>query len=221
MITIPVICLGVLCFLMAIVYTIYGQKGGWQGLLVRGLAILSCIGLVQVCASLKSLTNVLPIFVTIGLAILLLGEAIKVVGVASDKAQNVTTGILNSLGFISISLGGLTLSEFSLFALLGSIFFGVAFGFILCAIKKYKTKEKIFMEILSFTSIGFILGFGLMAVVSSSHTFSAYCMLGGGLILLFQKFMLALGKGGKAISYIGNALYILALTAISFSIYLY
>lgn len=218
---IPVICLGVLCLLMAFVYTVFGQKGGWQGLLIRGLAIISCIALVQVSASLKTLTNALPIFVTVGLSILLLCEAIKVTGVASDKAQKVTTGILNSLGFISIALGGLTLSEFSIFALLGSIFFGIAFGFILCAIKKYNSKEQILMEILSFMSIGFILGFGIMAVVASSHTFSALCMLGGGLILLFQKFMLALGKGGKAITYIGNALYIIALTAISLSIYLY
>ena len=218
---ITVICLGVLCVLMAVVYTIYGQKSGWQGLLVRGLAILSCIALTLVSASLRSITNALPIFVTIGLAILLLSETLKVSNFAGDKAQTVVSGILTSVAFISIALGGMSLSEFSIFALLGGIFFGVGFGLVVCAIKKYKGIDKVLSEVFSFMAIGFILGFGLMAILSSIHTLSAVCMLGGGLVLLFQKFMLSLGKGGKVISYIANALFVVAIAVISLSIYLY
>ena len=70
-------------------------------------------------------------------------------------------------------------------------------------------------------SIGLILGFGLMAVISSTHNLSAICTLGGGLVLLFYKLMLSLGKGGKIITYIANALFIIGLTAITLSIYLY
>lgn len=219
--TIPVICLGALCFIMAVAYTIFGQKGGWQGLAVRGLAIVSCVALAQVSGSLKSLTNALPIFITIGLSVLILGEALKVTNVANEKAQTIASGVINSVGLILISLGGLSLSEFNIFAILGGLLFGVGFGLIVCAIKKYKTKDKVFFEIFSFMSIGLILGFGLMAVISSTHNLSAICTLGGGLVLLFYKLMLSLGKGGKIITYIANALFIIGLTAITLSIYLY
>ena len=219
--TLPIICLGALCLLMAIVYTAYSKKNGWQGLLVRGLAVVSCLALTQVSASLKALSNALPIFVTIGLAVLVLSESLKVADDEKGKSQTLVAGVFNSLGFALIALGGLSLSEFNFFAVLGGIFFGVAFGFIVCAIKKYKAKEKVLAEIFSFTAIGLILGFGLMAVVSSTHILSAICMLGGGVVLLFQKLMLALGRGGKTITAIANFFYIIALTAISLSIYLY
>lgn len=219
--TLPIICLGALCLIMAVAYTIYGNHSGWQGLVVRGLALSSCIALAQVSGSLKNLTNALPIFITIGLSILILSEALKITNVASDKAQTIASGVINAVGLIIISLGGLSLSEFNIFAVVGGLLFGVAFGLIVCAIKKYKTKDKVFFEIFSFMSIGLVLGFGLMAILHSSHNLSAICTLGGGLVLLFQRLMLSLGKGEKTISYIGNALFIIGLTAITLSIYFY
>ena len=217
---IPVLCLGAVCLLMAIMYTIFGQKGGWQGLLVRGLAIVSCLALALVSANLKSITHALPLFVTIGFALLLLSEALKVAGIEDEKANIVTFGVLNSVGFVSIALGGMALGEFNYFAIVGGVFLGIALGCIVCAVKKYKKPARVFVEIFTYMSMGFIVGFGLMSVLGSSHFYSSVCMLGGGVLLIVQKLMTSLGKG-KAVTYIANALYIIALTALSVTIYLY
>ena len=218
--TISIVCLCVLCALMAAGHALFGQKTGWQGLVVRGASILSCIALALVSANFKGLTNALPLFVTLGLSILVLGEALKD-KVPNEKTQRFVSGIVGSLGFILIALGGLSLSQFNMFALIGGVFFGIALGFIVCGIKKYKTIDNVLNEIFSFMSIGFILGFGLMAFVSSTHLLSAICMLGGGVILVFQKLVSALGKNGTVTNAISNLLFMLALTAISLSIYLY
>lgn len=218
--TFSIVSLSLLCALMAVGYAIFGHKTGWKGLVVRGSAILSCVALSLVSANFKSLTNALPLFLTLGLCVLVLAEALKD-KVENEKTQRVVYGLACGLGFILISLGGLSMSQFNIFALLGGIFFGVAFGLIVCGIKKYKSANEVLTEILHFTAIGFILGFGLMGLVSYTHITSSICLLGGGLVLLFQKLVVTLGRGGKTEVAISNLLYILALVAISFTIYLY
>lgn len=218
---IPVVCLGILCLLMAVMYTLFGQKTGWQGLLVRGLAVLSCIILSLVSANLKAINNALPLFTIIGMSLLVLSEALKVADFENKRAELITFGILNSVGFVCIALGGMTLAEFNIFAILGGIFLGVACGLILCAIKKYKKIERVLVEIFSFMSMGFILGFGLMAILSSAHIYSGICMLVGGILLIAQKFLHSLDKGGKVVLKIANAMYIVSLAVIALSIYLY
>jgi len=218
--TISIVSLSILCALMAVGYALFGHKTGWQGLVVRGASILACLALSLVSANFKSLTNALPLFLILGLCVLILAEALKD-KVENQKSQNVVYGALSGVGFVLISLGGLSLSQFNIFALLGGIFFGIAFGLIVCGIKKHKTTDKILTEILYFISLGFILGFSIMGVVSSTHIFSAICMLGGGLILLFQKLVATLGKGSKVEVAISNFLYIFALIIISLSIYLF
>ena len=218
---IPVICLGVLCLLMAIVYTVFSQKSGWQGLLVRGLAILSCILFSQISANLNAINNALPLFTILGLSLLILCETLKVAGIASEKAQVVTFGALNSVAFTLISLSALSLGEFNAFALIGGVFFGIAGGLLVCAIKKYKKVYRVFSEIFTFMAIGFIIGFGLMSILSTTHFLSAICMLAGGTFLLLARLINGLSKGGKVSSYISNALFIIGLTVISLATFLY
>ena len=218
---ISIISLGALCLIMAVLNIFFGERKNWQGLLVRGLAIASCIALVQVCASLKSLSNVLPLFVTLGLVILVLVEALKFADAENEKSNVIARTALAAVGFVLIACAGISLSEFNIFALLGGVAFGVAFGLIVCAIKKYKLPAQIFSEIFFFMSVGLILGFALMGIITSTHMISAICLLGGGIVLLFQKFMYVLGKGGKALVNLANFLYVVALTAISLSIYFY
>ncbi len=218
---IPIICFGVLALAMAGVYTFFSQKSGWQGLLVRGLAVLSCIALAQISGSLRAITNAFPLFVTLGLRVLVLAEALKVGGIENEKARDVTFGALNGSAFLLISLGGLSLGEFNIFAVLGGVFLGVALGMLVCAIKKYKTLHRVIGEISAFTGMGFVLGFGLMALLSTTHVLSAIFMIAGGALLIASRLMLTLSKGGKVVTMIANAMYALALAIIALSIYLY
>jgi len=153
---VPMIFLGVLCLLMAVMYIVFNNKSNWQGLLVRGLAVVSCIVFSLVSSTTKSINNAFPLFTIVGLSVLVLSEALKVAGIADEKSNLITFGLLNSSAFTIIAFGGLALSEFNIFALLGGIFFGVADGLIVCAIKKYKTIERVVIEIISFISFGFI-----------------------------------------------------------------
>ncbi len=218
---IPIICFGVLALAMAGVYTFFSQKTGWQGLLVKGLTILSCVALASTSGNLKAINNAYPLFVTLGLCVLVLCEALKVVGIENEKASDTTFGALNGLAFILISLGGLSLGEFNIFAVLGGVFLGVALGMLVCAIKKYKTFYRALCEILSFMGMGFIVGFGLMALLSTSHLASSILMIAGGAMLIASRLMQTLSKGGKVIIMITNAMYATALAIIAFSIFLY
>lgn len=218
---IPIVCFGVVALIMAVVYTVFARKTGWQGLLVRGLAILSCIALVQISANLKAIGNALPIFMTLGLAVLLLSEALKVAGINNEKTSIAVFGVLNSVGFALIACSGLALAEFNIFAVVGGILLGIAGGMLVCAIKKYKSVERVFSEIFTFMGIGFILGFGLMSMLTSSHVITSICMIGGGALLLAHRFMFAFAQKNKTVKHIADLLYILGLLVISVSIYLY
>lgn len=218
---ISIISLSVLCLLMAVLYMFYGEKTSWQAILVRGLAIFSCIALLQILASLKNISNALSLFLTLGFSLLLVYEILKFAVIESEKAKYIISTVLYSISLLLIAFGGLSVCEFNIFSLVGGIAFGIAIGFIICSIKKYKSPYKIFSETFSFIAIGCNLGFGLMGIIASNHIVSAICILGGGLIFFLQKILYIFSNSRKLTIGISNFLYIFALILISLSVYFY
>ena len=214
------ILLSVLCAGMGGVYTAFYKKTGWQGILVRGLTIVSLIALPLTTANIKSLNNALPIFVCLGLVFLLMTETLFASNNLDAKPKELVFSILYSVGNVLLSLGTLSLAQFNGFGFAGGILLGLGVGLVVCAIKKYKAFYPVIVEILVYSSIGLILGFGLMAVLSSKHMVSAVFMMVAGVTLLAQRIMTSFEKG-KVMGYIANGLYVLSLLLISMTIFFY
>ncbi len=214
------ILLSILCAGMSGVYTAFYKKTGWQGILVRGLTMVSLIALPLVTANIKSLNNALPIFVCLGLSLLIMTETLLASNNMIAKSRDLVFSVLYSVGNLLLSLGTLSLAQFNPFGLAGGVLLGLGVGLVVCAIKKYKAFYPVIVEILVYSSIGLILGFGLMAVLSSKHIISAIFMLVAGVMMLTQRIMMSFDRG-KVMGYISSGLYVLSLLLIGMTIFFY
>mgnify|MGYP005779488647 CR=1 FL=1 len=220
MVLIPYICLCVVCVLMSVIYTLYYDKKGWQGILVKGLTILSLIIFSMVSANLKSLNSAITLFIPISLALLLVDECLSLIE-SSEKVNTIFGGLLRIISCVLFALTAMSLAEFSLLGFFAGILLGAGIGLITWGVKKYKTIEKIVIEILTFMAIGFLIGLGTYAVIMSTHLISSILMLVGGILMLAQKMMLVFGEQNKIVRIIAHEVYVIAIIVISCSIYFY
>ena len=214
------ILLCVLCAGMCGVYITFYKKTGWEGILVRGLTMLSLFALPLIMANIKGLNNALPIFVCLGFALLLMTDTLYASNNLIARPKELVFSILYGTGNTFLSLGTLSLAQFNGFGFAGGLLFGLGVGFVICAIKRYKAFYPVIVELLVYGSIGLILGFGLMAVLSTKHVISAIFMLAAGVLLLAQGIMKNFEKG-KVMGYISSGLYVVALLLISMTIFFY
>ena len=220
MVLIPFICLFIVCGIMSIIYTLYYDKKGWQGILVKGLTILSLIIFSMVTANLKSLNSAITLFIPISLALLLVDECLSTIE-NSEKINIIFSGILKTISYVFFALTAMSLAEFSLLGFFAGILLGAGIGLITWGVKKYKTIEKIILEILTFIAIGFLIGLGMYAVIVSTHLVSSIMILIGGILLLAQKMMLVFGEQNKIVRIIAHEIYVFAIILICSSIYFY
>lgn len=220
MILVSYICLAVLCLIMTVVYALFNNKIGWQGLLVKGLTMLSLLVLALVSANLKSLINAISLYIPIGLSVLLVCECLYCVEIET-KQRYIFSRVLQILGYLSIAFSAMALSEFNILAIIGGMLIGCGTGLICWGIKRYNKIEIILMEIISFVAIGMIIGFGLHSLLNSSHFISSLLVFVGGIILFIQKVLTTFSGNKKVIIIISNILYIIALISISSSLFFY
>lgn len=218
--TIAFVCLAVVCVALGIINMIFNKLVGWQGIVVRGLSILSLIAFNLIVSNLRGINNALPLFITLALACILLAEAICVSMSDKEKLKPVINSVFFAFSCVLFSLSGVSLSEFSLLAFLGGLSAGIGIGLIICAIKKEKALNQILMNILSFACIGILIGFGVNAVIASKHIISSVCLLVGGALMLMYRALTICGHG-KTAGYLASAFKSLALIALTLSIYFY
>lgn len=218
--TIAFVCLAVVCGGLGIINTILNKLVGWKGIVVRGLFVFSLILFSLITSNLEGVNNALPLFITLGLALLLLSEATYVSMGEEDKIKPIVNGGFFATSCVLFALSAVSLSEFALLAFLGGLVAGIGFGLIVCAIKKEKRLNQILMNILTFACIGLFIGLGVNAILSSRHMISAYCVLAGSVLLLIDRIIVSCGKGKTANS-LARGLYSLGLIALTLSIYFY
>lgn len=217
---VPYICLGALCVILGVLNVIFNRKTGWQGIVVRGLAVLSLLAFSIIVSSLKGIVNALPMYISLGLAVLMMAEIVYVSMTDDDKMKPVINGLFFAVSAVMFALSTMSLAEFSLFALVGGLLAGIGFGLITCAFKQNKGLNRILMNILTFACIGLIIGLGINAVMISKHMISSICVLAGGALLLVHRALVVCGKG-KVAGYLASVIGTLALIAITISIYFY
>lgn len=220
MIIVPFICLGAVCLIMSIVYTILNNKKGWQGLLVKCLTMLSLFIFAMISANLMSLINAIALYIPISFVVLIISECLDCMEV-DLKSKTIFQGIINIIAFALIAMSAMSLAEFNVLSLAGGILLGAGIGLISWAVNKYKDFYIIILEIFNFIAICAIIGLGINAVLLSTHLISSILLLAGGVVLLIQKMMRAFDNKHKAVSLIANELYILALIAVGCSLFFF
>lgn len=220
MIIVPFICLGAVCLIMSIVYTILNNKKGWQGLLVKCLTMLSLFVFAMISANLMSLINAIALYIPISFVVLIISECLDCMEV-DLKSKTIFQGIINIIAFALIAMSAMSLAEFNVLSLAGGILLGAGIGLISWAVNKYKDFYIIILEIFNFIAICAIIGLGINAVLLSTHLISSILLLAGGVVLLIQKMMRAFDNKQKAVSLIANELYILALIAVGCSLFFF
>lgn len=215
------ILLVVLCVGMGVIYTIFHKRYDWQGLLVRGLTILSLLALAIVAANLKELNNALPIFFILALGVLFITETIKTTQKIEGRANLIIYSVLSFASTTLLAVGAITLSQFNILSLVGGILTGVGLGLIVCAVKKDWSVWSIVMEVLVWLSVGLLLGFAMTAVLTSKHLLSSVFMLLGAVFMLAYKLIEKFASNNKVFEYISNALYVLSLLLLTITIYLF
>ncbi len=217
----PFIILSILCVGMGTLYTIFHKKIGWQGIILRGLSILSFLILAVVSANSKELNNALPMFVMIALGLNIMSETLLASNNVDEKARLITFSLLNFASVLLFAVSSITLSEFNVLALVGGILAGIGLGLIICGFKKNWAIEPILMEILVSLSLGLLLGFSLTATIVSKHFVSGILMLIGS-ILMFAKHILESFCGKyKIMGYIINAIFMISLLIMTMTIYFF
>lgn len=220
MIIVPFICLGAVCLIMSIVYTILNNKKGWQGLLVKCLTMLSLFVFAMISANLMSLINAIALYIPISFVVLIISECLDCMEV-DLKSKTIFQGIINIIAFALIAMSAMSLAEFNVLSLAGGILLGAGIGLISWAVNKYKDFYIIILEIFNFIAICAIIGLGINAVLLSTHLISSILLLAGGVVLLIQKMMRVFDNKHKAVNLIANELYILALIAVGCSLFFF
>lgn len=220
MIIIPFACLGAVCLIMSIVYTMFNNKKGWQGLLVKCLTMFSLFLFALISANLKSIINAIALYIPVAFVVLIVSECLSCMDI-DEKVKTIFSGVIKIASFALIAISAMSLAEFNILALIGGLLLGVGLGLISWAKNKYKNLYVILIEIFNFMAICAIIGLGINAVLRSSHFISSILLLVAGVVLLVVKLMRVYGKNNKIVNIIANELYILALIVIGCSIYFF
>ena len=125
--------------------------------------------------------------------------------------------------YFAIGLGIISLAPFNIFALVGGLLLGGAIALLILAIqvKKKNNVADVITTILIFVSLGFVLGFGINAIVNTKHLISAIISIIAGVLLLTSNLLNEFLKEGKLKQILYTILQNLVFIALVVSIYLY
>ena len=214
------ICFGVACLLMSVLYTLFNKKTAWVGLLVRGTTILSLLVFLLVLNSLKSLTNALALYLTISIVLLLINEIIDLV-TDDENVVDLFSGILTSCAGICMALSVVSISEFNVFALVGGILLGLAFGFISWAFAKYEGVWNIILKLTQFAAFGAVVGVALGGLILSLHSTTALLLVIGSSTLILTKTLRDIFSENNIVYIVTSEMFVLSLLTIISSVYFY
>ena len=214
------ICFGVICVLMTVIYTLFNQKTGWAGLLVRGMSIFSLIVFLFVLNSLKSLTNALALYLSISIVLLLINEVVDLT-TDDEYVADIFGGVLKTCAGVCMALSVVSISEFNLFALIGGVLLGLAFGFTSWAFGKYEGAWNISFKLLQFAAFGAVVGAGLCGIMFSLHSTTALILMIGSALFVITNTVKYIFNENNVVQIVTSVFYMLSLLTIVSSVYFY
>ncbi len=218
---VPFIIFAILSVAMGVVYTIFHKKIGWQGIVLRGLTMLTILAFAVISSNARELNNALPMFIIIAIGVLIVSETLNASQNVDENSRFITFSIFNAISTILFAVSAITLAQFNVLGLLGGLLTGLGIGLIVCAVKKNWALYPILMEIMVGLSVGLLLGFSLVAVIISKHFVSSLLMLLGAIIMLAKHIVEKFFNKSKASGYLISALNAISLIIMTMSIYFY
>lgn len=221
MVIVPIVLLGGASLIMSVIYSIFKDKGDWQGYLVRSLTMLLLLIYAVVTINLTSIINALSLFIAIALVINIFNEGLKLSNIVNVQAKQILDGISSTLFYLALALSTLSLASFDVFSLLGGLLLGGGVGLLISGLKKEKSSVTILFDVLTFASVGLAIGFGLNSVINTNHLTSAVLTLVAMVMLLTSEILSRFLKNGKLKNILCSELKIVALIILVLAIYLF
>ena len=206
---------------MSVIYSLFKDKGDWQGYLVRSLTMLLLLIYAVVTINLTSIINALSLFIAIALVINIFNEGLKLSNIINVQAKQILDGISSTLFYLALALSTLSLASFDVFSLLGGLLLGGGVGLLISGLKKEKSSVTILFNVLTFASVGLAIGFGLNSVINTNHLTSAVLTLIAMVMLLTSELLSRFLKNGKLKNILCSELKIVALIILILAIYLF
>ena len=206
---------------MSVIYSLFKDKGDWQGYLVRSLTMLLLLIYAVVTINLTSIINALSLFIAIALVINIFNEGLKLSNIINVQAKQILDGISSTLFYLALALSTLSLASFDVFSLLGGLLLGGGVGLLISGLKKEKSSVTILFNVLTFASVGLAVGFGLNSVINTNHLTSAVLTLIAMVMLLTSELLSRFLKNGKLKNILCSELKIVALIILVLAIYLF
>lgn len=221
MVIVPIVLLGGASLIMSVIYSLFKDKGDWQGYLVRSLTMLLLLIYAVVTINLASIINALSLFIAIALVINIFNEGLKLSNIVNVQAKQILDGISSTLFYLALALSTLSLASFDVFSLLGGLLLGGGVGLLISGLKKEKSSVTILFDVLTFASVGLAIGFGLNSVINTNHLTSAVLTLVAMVMLLTSEILSRFLKNGKLKNILCSELKIVALIILVLAIYLF
>lgn len=221
MVIVPIVLLGGASLIMSVIYSLFKDKGDWQGYLVRSLTMLLLLIYAVVTINLTSIINALSLFIAIALVINIFNEGLKLSNIINVQAKQILDGISSTLFYLALALSTLSLASFDVFSLLGGLLLGGGVGLLISGLKKEKSSVTILFDVLTFASVGLAIGFGLNSVINTNHLTSAVLTLIAMVMLLTSELLSRFLKNGKLKNILCSELKIVALIILVLAIYLF
>ncbi len=221
MVIVPIVLLGGASLIMSVIYSLFKDKGDWQGYLVRSLTMLLLLIYAVVTINLTSIINALSLFIAIALVINIFNEGLKLSNIINVQAKQILDGISSTLFYLALALSTLSLASFDVFSLLGGLLLGGGVGLLISGLKKEKSSVTILFNVLTFASVGLAIGFGLNSVINTNHLTSAVLTLIAMVMLLTSELLSRFLKNGKLKNILCSELKIVALIILVLAIYLF
>ncbi len=217
MILVAFILMTIVSVILGAFYTLTKWDSKWQNILVKCLALLSCLALALTSANLNSAYGAYTLLISLGMAVLICFEAFK-----CTTAGKASVYILPSANLVALLLflcAGVSQTNFSLWALLSGLFFGAGIAFIVKIVKKDFTWQTNLM--ISF-NLSLLLAFFMqsVAVILTTKTIvPAILYLFSALFMSVHTLLEIFATKNKTTTIISNILRILSLLILSASIY--
>lgn len=217
MILVAFILMTIVSVILGVFYALTKWDTKWHNILIKCLALLSCLALCLTCANLSSKYGAYTLMVSLGIAALISFEVFKCS--LSGKPAIYILPATNLVAIVLFLFAGVSLTNFSLWALLSGLFFGAGLSFIVKIVKKSWPWQQILMTGLNLAVTFAFLMQSIAIVMTAKMLATALLFLFSALCLIVHTIIEIFGKGGKTITIISNALRILSFILLSMSIY--
>lgn len=209
------VCIAAVCLIMSVLYAIFGDKKNGNGFVVRAITLFSILALSLISVYLKSMTNIIGLFVSLSCGALMLGEMLD------DENKKWFCKIFMALAYALLLAAVVSIMEFSLFPLLGGLLFGLSVGFVAWAFNGEKSATNTILNIIQFILLGGAIGFGAINLLGFRRFIFSAMIFGACVFILIGTFMKYLNSENRTINMLSRVFISIGFAVIAGSTYFY